>query len=66
MPFETRVIQEMLGNALQHHQAGRLEEAEQIYQQILAADAGNADSLHLLGMIAYALGRRETAVEMIT
>ena len=66
MPFETRVIQEMLKNALQHHQAGRLEEAEKIYQQILAVDAGNADSLHLLGMIAYALGRRETAVEMIS
>jgi tetratricopeptide (TPR) repeat protein len=66
MPFETRVIQEMLGNALQHHQAGRLKEAEQIYQQILAVDAGNADSLHLLGMIAYALGQRETAVEMIS
>jgi tetratricopeptide (TPR) repeat protein len=65
-PLQTRVIQEMLGNALQHHQAGRLREAEQIYQQILAADADNADSLHLLGMIAYALGRREAAVEMIS
>ena len=55
----------MLKNALQHHQAGRLVEAEQIYRQILAIDAQHADSLHLLGMVAYQAGRHEFAVEMI-
>jgi Flp pilus assembly protein TadD len=55
----------MLASALQHHQAGRLNEAEQIYRQILAMDAGHADSLHLLGMIAYQVQRYEVAVEMI-
>jgi len=59
------VIQVALRNALRHHQAGRLTEADQIYRQILAIDADHADSLHLLGMIAYQGGRHELAVEMI-
>lgn len=56
----------MLGNALQHHQAGRLREAEGIYRRVLAADPHNADGLHLLGMIAHADGRHEAAVQMIS
>jgi Tfp pilus assembly protein PilF len=55
----------MLGHALEHHRAGRLAEAEQIYLQILTIDARQADCLHLLGMIAYQAGRHETAIEMI-
>jgi Tfp pilus assembly protein PilF len=61
----SRFIPGILKNALQHHRAGRLAEAEQLYRQILAIDAQHADSLHLLGMIAYQAGRHETAVEMI-
>jgi hypothetical protein len=55
----------MLGNALEHHRAGRLAEAEQIYLQILTLDAHQADSLHLLGMVAFQYGRHDAAVEMI-
>jgi tetratricopeptide (TPR) repeat protein len=55
----------MLGNALRRHRAGRLTEAERIYRQILATDAHHADSLHLLGMIAYQGGSHDAAVEMI-
>jgi protein O-GlcNAc transferase len=62
---ERLVIQVALQNAVRHHQAGRLNEAEQIYRQILAVDANHADSLHLLGMIAYRNGRDDLAVEMI-
>lgn len=54
-----------LEQALRHHRAGRLAEAEQLYRQILAMDPRHADSLHLLGMIEYQRGRRETAVSMI-
>jgi Tfp pilus assembly protein PilF len=61
----SQAIQSMLGQALEHHRAGRLTEAEQIYLQILAIDARQADCLHLLGMIAYQAGRHEAAVEMI-
>jgi tetratricopeptide (TPR) repeat protein len=55
----------MLRNALRHHQAGRLTEAERIYRQILAIDTHHADSLHLLGMVAYQAGGHEIAVELI-
>src|SRR5262245_1688585 len=52
---------DLLAIALQHHQAGRLHEAEQIYRQILAAEPNNADVWHLLGTIAYRIENREGA-----
>lgn len=64
-PRSSPVIQGMLESALRHHREGRLTEADQIYRQILAVDARQADSLHLLGMIAYQAGRHEAAVELI-
>jgi tetratricopeptide (TPR) repeat protein len=57
--------QVMLGEALEHHQAGRLEEAEQLYRQILAIDPRHADALHLLGMIEFQAGRLEAAADLI-
>jgi tetratricopeptide (TPR) repeat protein len=44
---------ELLAQALAHHQAGQLQEAEMVYRQIVAADANNAEAWHLLGVIAY-------------
>jgi tetratricopeptide (TPR) repeat protein len=55
----------MLGNAVRLHRAGRLAEAERIYREILEIDARHADSLNLLGMIAYQGGRHELAAETI-
>jgi tetratricopeptide (TPR) repeat protein len=55
----------MVQDALRHHQEGRLADAERIYQEILSVDPEQADSLHLLGMIAYQNGRHENAVELI-
>jgi len=52
-------------NALRHHRAGELPEAEKSYRQILAIDAGHGDSLHLLGLIASQGGRYESAIELI-
>jgi tetratricopeptide (TPR) repeat protein len=59
------VIPGMLASALRHHQAGRLTEAERTYRQILEIDSRHADSLHLLGMIAYQAGRHEAAIALI-
>jgi predicted O-linked N-acetylglucosamine transferase (SPINDLY family) len=58
-------IPEALAIAVQHHQAGRLHEAEVIYRRILAADPNHADTLHLLGVIAHQMGQHESAVEYI-
>ena len=56
---------EALTVAIQHHQAGRLQSAEQLYRQILAAEPEHADAWHLLGFIAYQVGRMEIAIEYI-
>ena len=58
-------IPEALAIAVQHHQAGRLQAAEQIYRQILAIEPNQPDALHLLGVIAHQLGKHEVAVEYI-
>jgi tetratricopeptide (TPR) repeat protein len=55
----------MVADALGHHHAGRLAEAEQIYREILTIDPRQADCLHLLGMIAYQAGDLETAADRI-
>jgi Tfp pilus assembly protein PilF len=59
------MIRSMLGTALEHHRAGRMTEAEQIYRQILTVDARHSDSLHLLGMIEHQAGRHDAAVDLI-
>jgi tetratricopeptide (TPR) repeat protein len=58
-------IPQALGLALSHHGAGRLAEAEQLYRQILAADPGNPDGLHLYGVLARQVGRADIAIDAI-
>ena len=58
-------IPEALALAIQHHQAGRLQAAEQIYRQILASDPNHADALHLLGVIASQEGKHDLAVNYV-
>ena len=55
-------IQQAFNLALQHHQAGRLADAEVLYRQILAVVPGHADALHSLGILAHQLGRDDVAV----
>ena len=58
-------IQQAFDLALRHHQAGRLQKAEQIYRQILAQEPKHADALHLLGVIAHQGGHHDLAVDLI-
>lgn len=52
-------------NAVEHHQAGRLAEAEAIYQQILKREPNHADALHLSGVLAHQGGQYEMAARFI-
>ena len=58
-------IPEALAIAVQHHQAGQIPAAEQIYRQILQAEPRHPYALHLLGVIALQGGKYEAAVECI-
>lgn len=59
-------IQQVLGLASQHYNAGRLPEAEVLYQQILQADPDHPMVLHTLGVIAHRAGKNDIAVDRIT
>ena len=58
-------IQQAFELAQQHHRAGRLKDAEQLYRQILTQQPNHAGALHYQGVIAYQVGRRDVAVELI-
>ena len=47
---------QLLNQAIALHQAGRLDEAESHYRQVLQATPGHFDATHLLGVIALMLG----------
>jgi protein O-GlcNAc transferase len=58
-------IEQAVEMAVEHHRAGRVREAEALYRQVLGAQPGHADALHLLGVLAHQTGRAETAIELI-
>lgn len=62
---ESASIARSVQTALEHHQAGRLPQAEAIYQQILQAEPNHPGALHFLGVIAHQVGKNEVAVELI-
>jgi len=57
--------QNILNQALEHHRAGRLTQAEALYKQILSVEPNNSDTLLFLGMLAHLDGRIEMAVELM-
>jgi protein O-GlcNAc transferase len=59
-------IPSALQAAFEHHQAGRLNQAEALYRKILQIKPGHPDALHFLGVIALQHGRNEIAVEQIS
>jgi predicted O-linked N-acetylglucosamine transferase (SPINDLY family) len=58
-------VQQAFQLALQHHQAGRVADAEALYRQILAVQPNHAEALHFLGVIAHQAGRSDLAAEWI-
>ena len=58
-------IPDALALAVQHHQDGDLQEAENLYKHILSNDPQNADALHFLGVIAYQAENTGEAIDLI-
>ena len=55
-----------IAEAIAHHQAGRLAEAEALYRKVLATTPDHPSALHMLGVLAAQVGRNDVAVELIS
>jgi protein O-GlcNAc transferase len=58
-------IQQVFELALQQHQAGRLQDAEKLYRQVLAQQPDFIDAIHNLGVIANQTGHHDIALDLI-
>jgi protein O-GlcNAc transferase len=54
-----------LSEALAAHRAGRIQEAEKTYTEILRSNPRHFDSMHMLGVVHLQTGRTERGVELI-
>ncbi|MBI3839167.1 MAG: glycosyltransferase family protein [Planctomycetia bacterium] len=58
-------IPETLQAGLAAHRAGRLVEAEYMYRRVIEAHPRHAGAFHLLGLLAYQMGKFELAVQLV-
>lgn len=49
-------VEELIARALNWHRQGRVDEAENLYKQVLAAEPGNPIATHFTGMVAWHRG----------
>jgi protein O-GlcNAc transferase len=59
------IVADALTLAWQQHQAGNLQQAEQLYRQVLQGNPQQADALHLLGVLASQVGRYDHSITYI-
>ena len=72
-PIASRpAVEAALKEGVRHHQAGRLQQAEQCYRGALqqqpdvSISQGHTDALHLLGVVRMQMGQLDDAVELIS
>jgi len=59
---QSQTASQLVKKALEHHEAGRLREAGEIYRQILEIDPDHAAALHYSGLAAHQAGHTELAL----
>lgn len=59
-------IRQMFLSAVQHQQAGRHEQAERLYGQVLAQEPNHPDALHLLGAIHLQRRDYQSAIKLVS
>ena len=63
---QTLTIQEAIDLAMRHQAAGRIPQAESVYNQILKTHPNQHVALHMLGVISHQVGKNEIARNLIT
>lgn len=61
-PFD---LQRQLEQGIEHHKAGRGEEAEKVYRSVLAKVPNQPDALNLLGVLAMESGNHDAAFDLL-
>ena len=61
----TLTVPQALDLAVAHHKAGRLTEAETLYQQVLEIEPEEPTAIHMLGLLAHQTGQHNLAIELI-
>jgi predicted O-linked N-acetylglucosamine transferase (SPINDLY family) len=56
---------DLLRQALALHEAGKIGEAERIYEGVMAREPGNVRAIHLLGLAASETGRYQRAIDLM-
>ena len=59
-------IAEMIQKDIDHHHAGRLDQASELYEQVLKTQPKNSSVLHSLGTPAYQRGLSDAAVDLLS
>ncbi len=59
-------IDDLLNRAVEHHQAGRLADAELLYRGVLDQVPEESNALHLLGVVRWRSGHPREGVELIS
>lgn len=58
-------IERVFAQAIEHHQRGDLQQAEQLYRQVLSQRPDHAHALHYLGVVAHQVGQHAAALDLI-
>jgi len=59
--FDLNPERKKLAHAVEHQKAGRLDEAEQLYNEVLRANPANVDALRMMGTLALGASRFDEA-----
>ncbi|NJR75467.1 MAG: tetratricopeptide repeat protein, partial [Scytonema sp. CRU_2_7] len=64
--FGAQEVTETFQLAVQHHRANRLDDADQLYRQVLEKQPDHLEALYSLGMLAQQLGQSQTAEQWLS